>query len=151
MCIRDRFRLLKVQHHIPNWQTQVTALEVIPEGVPSRWLTVPRQLLRFNQNLDLDLKAYLAGTQPIQIQASGLPSGFSINNGVITGASNTTGEHTITLTATNDDGEATTSVEILVGEPRWPSIPAQTGTEGQHFTFNYNLSLIHISEPTRPY
>lgn len=135
------FRLLQVQHHIPHWQTQVTALEIIPEGVPPRWLTVPRQLLKFNQNLNLDLKEYLAGTQPMQIQASGLPSGFSINNGVITGAFNTMGEHTITLTATNSEGEATATVEILVGEPRWPSIPAQTGTEGQFFVFDYTNYL----------
>ena len=83
------FKLVQVQHHThPRWQTGVTALEIIPEGVPVRWLTVPRQLLRYNQNLNLDLKNYVAGTLPIQIEASGLPSGFSINNGVITGGSN---------------------------------------------------------------
>ena len=113
------FRLLQVQHHtFPRWQTQATALEIIPEGVPPRWLTVQRQLLRFHQNLNLDLNTYLAGTLPIQIQASGLPSGFSISNGVITGSSNTQGEHTISLTATNGDGEATTTFAVLIGEPR---------------------------------
>ena len=132
------FKLVQVQHHThPRWQTNVTALEIIPEGVPVRWLTVPRQLLRFNQNLNLDLKNYVAGTLPIQIQASGLPSGFSINNGVITGSSNLIGEHTINLTATNRDGEATDSFEILIGEPRWPSIPVQNITETDYFIFDF--------------
>ena len=46
------FKLVQVQHHThTRWQTSVTALEIIPEGVPVRWLTVPRQLLRYNQNL----------------------------------------------------------------------------------------------------
>ena len=41
------FKLVQVQHHThPRWQTSVTALEIIPEGVPVRWLTVPRQLLK---------------------------------------------------------------------------------------------------------
>ena len=136
------FRLVQVQHHThPRWQTQVTALEIIPEGVPPRWLTVPRQLLRFNQNLNLDLNSYLAGTLPIQAQASGLPSGFSINNGVISGSSNTAGEHTITLTATNNDGEDTTNFEILIGQPRWPSIPAQDITETDYFIFDFTSYL----------
>ena len=108
------FRLLQAQHHThPRWQTGVAALEIIPEGVPPRWLTVPRQLLRFNQSLNLDLKGYLAGTQPIRIEATGLPNGFSINNGVISGSSNTAGEHTITMTATNNDGEVITTFEML--------------------------------------
>ena len=133
------FRLLQAQHHThPRWQTGATALEIIPEGVPPRWLTVPRQLLRFNQNLNLDLKGYLAGTQPIQIEASALPSGFSINNGVISGSSNTAGEHTITLTATNNDGEVITTFEMLVGEPRWPSIPAQDITEADFLFFDFS-------------
>ena len=133
------FKLVEVQHHThPRWQTSVTALEIIPEGVPARWLTVPRQLLNFNQSANLDLKNYVAGTLPIQIQASGLPSGFSINNGVITGSSNTAGQHTISLTATNRDGEATDSFEILIGEPRWPSIPAQTSTEDTFFYFDWS-------------
>ena len=133
------FRLLRVQHHThPRWQTGVTALEIIPEGVPVRWLTVPRQLLRYNQNLNLDLKGYVGGTLPIQIQASGLPSGFSISNGVISGSSNTAGEHTISLTATNRDGEETTSVELLIGEPRWPSIPAQDITEADFLFFDWS-------------
>ena len=132
------FRLLQVQHHThPRWQTGVTALEIIPEGVPVRWLTVPRQLLRYNQILNLDLKGYVAGTLPIQIEASGLPSGFSINNGVISGSSNTAGQHTISLTATNRDGEETTNFEILIGEPRWPSIPAQNITETDYFIFDF--------------
>ena len=132
------FRLLQVQHHAhPRWRTGVTALEIIPDGVPPRWLMVPRQLLRFNQNLSLDLKGYLGGTQPIQIEATGLPSGFSINNGVISGASNTAGEHTISLTATNRDGEDTTSFELLIGQPRWPSIPQQDITESDYFFFDF--------------
>ena len=132
------FRLLQVQHHAhPQWRTGVTALEIIPDGVPPRWLMVPRQLLRFNQNLSLDLKGYLGGTQPIQIEATGLPSGFSINNGVISGASNTAGEHTISLTATNRDGEDTTSFELLIGQPRWPSIPQQDITETDYFIFDF--------------
>ena len=132
------FRLLQAQHHThPRWQTGVTALEIIPEGVPPRWLTVPRQLLNFNQSVNLDLKGYVGGTQPIQIEASGLPSGFSINNGVITGSSNTAGEHTITLTATNNDGEATATIEMLIGQPRWPSIPAQDITETDYFIFDF--------------
>ena len=133
------FRLVQVQPHThPRWQTQVTALEIIPEGVPPRWLTVPRQLLMFNQNLNLDLNSYLAGTLPIQAQASGLPGGFSINNGVISGSSNTAGEHTITLTAVNNDGEDTTSFEILIGQPRWPSIPVQNITETDYFVFDFS-------------
>ena len=132
------FRLLQVQHHAhPQWRTGVTALEIIPDGVPPRWLMVPRQLLRFNQNLSLDLKGYLGGTQPIQIEATGLPSGFSINNGVVSGASNTAGEHTISLTATNRDGEDTTSFELLIGQPRWPSIPQQDITESDYFFFDF--------------
>ena len=40
------FRLVQVQHHThPRWQTQVTALEIIPEGVPPRWLTIPQTTL----------------------------------------------------------------------------------------------------------
>ena len=110
------FKLVQVQHHThPRWQTSVTALEIIPEGVPARWLTVPRQLLNFNQSLNLDLKGYVGGTQPIQIEATGLPSGFTISNGVISGSSNTAGEHTISLTATNRDGEDTTNFEMLIG------------------------------------
>ena len=136
------FRLLQVQHHThPRWQTGVTALEIIPEGVPVRWLTVPRQLLRYNQNLNLDLKNYVAGTLPIQIEASGLPSGFSISNGIITGGSNTAGQHTISLTATNRDGEDTTNFEMLIGEPRWPSIPAQNITETDYFIFDFTSYL----------
>ena len=132
------FRLLQVQHHAhPQWRTGGTALEIIPDGVPPRWLTVPRQLLRFNQNLSLDLKGYLGGTQPIQIEVTGLPSGFSINNGIVTGASNTAGEHTISLTATNRDGEDTTSFELLIGQPRWPSIPQQDITETDYFFFDF--------------
>ena len=130
---------MQVQHHThPRWQTSVTPLEIIPEGVPVRWLTVPRQLLNFNQSANLDLKGYVGGTQPIQIEATGLPSGFSISNGVITGSSNTAGQHTISLTATNRDGEETTSVEMLIGEPRWPSIPVQTSTEDTFFYFDWS-------------
>ena len=133
------FKLVQVQQHAdPRWQTGVTALEIIPEGVPVRWLTVPRQLLRYNQSLNLDLKNYVAGTLPIQIQASGLPSGFSISNGVITGSTNTAGQHTINLTATNRDGENTTSVELLIGEPRWPSIPTQSITEDDFLIFDFS-------------
>lgn len=133
------FRLVQMQHAThPRWQTGATALEIIPEGVPPRWLTVPRQLLRFNQNLNLDLNSYLAGTLPIQVQASGLPSGFSINNGVISGGSNTQGEHTISLTAANNDGEATTSFEMLIGQPQWPSIPVQSITESDYLTFDFS-------------
>ena len=133
------FKLVQVQQHTdPRWQTGVTALEIIPEGVPVRWLTVPRQTLRYNQSLNLDLKNYVAGTLPIQIEASGLPQGFSISNGVISGSTNMTGEHTISLTATNRDGEATTTFEVLVGEPRWPSIPVQTGTEDTFFYFDWS-------------
>lgn len=132
------FRLLQSQHHThPRWQTGVTAVEIIPDGVPPRWLTVPRQRLRFNQSLNLDLNGYLAGTEPIRIDAQGLPSGFSIANGVLSGMSNTEGEHTITLTATNNDGEDTTSFEMLIGEPRWPSIPAQDITESTYLVFDY--------------
>ena len=132
------FKIVQLQHHThPRWQANVTAIEIIPEGVPVRWLTVPRQLLRFNQNLNLDLKNYVAGTLPIQIQASGLPSGFSINNGVITGSSNLIGEHTINLTATNRDDEDTTNFEMLIGEPRWPSIPVQNITETDYFIFDF--------------
>ena len=133
------FKLVQVQHHThPRWQTSVTPLEIIPEGVPARWLTVPRQLLNFNQSANLDLKGYVGGTQPIQIEATGLPSGFSINNGVISGSSNTAGEHTISLTATNRDGEETTNFEILIGEPRWPSIPQQDITETDYFIFDFS-------------
>ena len=133
------FKLVQVQHHThPRWQTSVTALEIIPEGVPARWLTVPRQLLNFNQSANLDLKGYVGGTQPIQIEATGLPSGFTISNGVISGSSNTAGQHTISLTATNRDGEDTTSFELLIGEPRWPSIPAQDITETDYFIFDFS-------------
>ena len=133
------FKLVQVQHHThPRWQTSVTALEIIPEGVPARWLTVPRQLLRYSQSLNLDLKNYVAGTLPIQIEATGLPSGFTISNGVISGGSNTAGEHTISLTATNRDGEETTNFEILIGQPRWPSIPVQNITETDYFIFDFS-------------
>ena len=54
------FRLVQVQHHThPRWQTQVTALENhTGRCAPPMAHGIPRQLLRFNQNLNLDLNSY---------------------------------------------------------------------------------------------
>ena len=42
------------------------------------------------------------------------------------------------MTAANNDGEDTTNFEILIGQPRWPSIPVQNITETDYFIFDFS-------------
>ena len=57
------------------------------------------------------------GERPITFSATGLPAGISLDpaNGILSGSTREAGPHSVSLTAHNDHGESTRTLEIVVG------------------------------------
>ena len=130
------------------------ATEVWSRGVAPVWLTISAQSVGYNKAFNLNLNSFVTGTPDPTITVSGLPSGLSIANAVITGKSTNVGIHTIEVTATNVAGTAPTSFRITVLDkpPAWTGSwhqatltqtsreSARLGRFNLNFSYNYDLS-----------
>ena len=118
-------------------------------SVPS-WSSVPTQSLAYNSSINLDLNTYVSSALSITITASGLPSGLSISNGIISGTTTDVGSHTITATATNTIGSSTEqfTIQVLGITPSWSTIPASTVDYNTAFSLNLHTYLSGAPTPT---
>ena len=77
-----------------------------------QWLSIPRQFLRRNSAYTLDLKPLVTGE--LTFQASSLPAGVRIQNGVINGTPTTEQVSFASITASNEDGNSTITIPFIV-------------------------------------
>ena len=77
-----------------------------------QWLSIHRQYLRRNSAYSLDLKPLVSGE--LTFQASNLPSGLRIQNGVINGTPTTEQDLFTTVTASNEDGSSIITISYIV-------------------------------------
>ena len=77
-----------------------------------QWLTIHRQHLRRNSAYSLDLKPLVTGE--LTFQASNLPTGLVIQNGVINGTPTTEQTLFSTITASNEDGNTIITIPFIV-------------------------------------
>ena len=78
------------------------------------WSAISLQSVAYNANFSLDLNDFVTGTPTLTITVTGLPSGMSASNGVISGNSTQTGTRTITVTATNSISATSTTFSLRV-------------------------------------
>ena len=99
------------------------------------WGLVPSQSFQSGASVDLNLHDYVGAITPdtITISVSGLPSGLSVSEGIISGDSSVYGSHTITATATNRFGSNDTTFEISV-LPTWSGDETFNGVAGTSFS-----------------
>ena len=118
---------------------------VLRVGIPVPvWSNIAVQAAGNNAAFNLDLTALVSGNPTIAV--SGLPTGLSATNGVISGQSTVTGFHTITATATNAGGSSQTTFVIEVepavapqiGVPIWSAIEVGTWRTDQHSRLDLN-------------
>ena len=85
------------------------------------------------------------GKRPMLFSVNGLPKGLKldVNTGYITGSLNTKGTYQVIIKVKNSLGTVERNFKIIVGDDI-----QLTPALGWN---SWNLSLIHISEPTRPY
>ena len=78
------------------------------------WSTVPAQTVFHATNVNIDLHDYLTGDSPFTFTVTGLPTGLSHSDGVISGTTMADGAYTINVTASNIAGEASTTFDMSV-------------------------------------
>ena len=97
------------------------------EAIAPVWSTVPAQTVFHTTSVDIDLHDYLTGDSPFMFTVSGLPTGLSHSDGVISGTTTADGTHTVSVTVSNVAGEASTTFDMGVSggvtAPVWSTIP----------------------------
>ena len=123
------------------WQLQEYIRNSLGGQFRPVWGHVPNYMPQYNDILTLNLRPLLSGYLPFTIEASGLPSGFSIDNyGIIRGNAINVGAHTITLTAENLYGESNTTftITVTVAAPTWSAVPNRTLSYNGSISLNLN-------------
>ena len=90
------------------------------------WSSISNQTINFNTNFSLDLNDFVSGTPTPTITVSGLPSGITASNGVISGNLTQRINRIITATATNVAGSTETTFRLTM-----PGNVASMPREGQ--------------------
>ena len=92
-----------------------TTFDIEIEGAAPVWSTIPRQIRSVGFTVIFNLNNFVTGTPAPTITATGLPSGLSIQDGIITGQPSIYGQgRTVTATATNAAGSAITEFRFLI-------------------------------------
>ena len=81
-----------------------------------------------------------AGTTPITWKASGLPNGLSLSGNNITGTPTTAGTYSVTVTATNNKGTASKTLQLVVNDKTSDDVTITTtslpsGTVGEYYSY----------------
>ena len=95
------------------------------------WNTIPAQTIFHKTLVNLDLNDYVFGDSEITISTTDtLPDGLTLTAGVLSGTTDDDGIYTITLTATNNEGSDTATLNLCVSlgiiAPVWSNIPDRT-------------------------
>ena len=114
------------------------------------WSAIPEQDVGHNENANINLNDHVTSHFPDTITASGLPSGLSVSDGIITGSSTTSGTHQITVTASNIFGESSQQFNIVVANvaPSWQTVPTQDLEHGGNANINLNAYAGGSPTPT---
>lgn len=95
---------------IKSWVLSITGGS--PSGSAPGFPKLKTQSAALGQAFSMSISA--TGTAPISLEASGLPAGLSLSGSTISGTPTESGRFTVTLTATNSLGSASTNFVIVV-------------------------------------
>ena len=115
--------------------------EVWVFGATPVWTNIGTQTVGDNAlNYRLDLNNFVSGKPGPTITVSGLPSGLTASNGVISGTTHNSqrGSHTITVTATNSIGSTQTTFTLQIVSLWTINIPRNV-SRGSTNNFRFTL------------
>ncbi|NNM84691.1 MAG: alpha-galactosidase [Phycisphaerales bacterium] len=88
-------------------------------------------------------KVPYTGQEPVKIKADNLPAGLILSqDGIITGEVQQAGEYVVTLTASNDLGQATRKLTIIAGEHKLAQTPAMGWNSWNAFDVQVNAKHV---------
>ena len=107
------------------------------------WNTIPAQTIFHKTLVNLDLNDYVFGDSEITISTTDtLPDGLTLTAGVLSGTTDDDGIYTITLTATNNEGSETATLNLCVSlgiiAPVWSNISDVTISYGESINLDLN-------------
>ena len=100
-------------------------------------------------NVEINEITVTATGNPIpSISVTGLPTGISYENGVISGSSNLAGTYEITVTATNSQGDDTETFDITISAEL--TVPVITAISDISVAYNTAITTIDVSVSGNP-
>ena len=108
------------------------------------WRAIGNRSVGYNANVNLNLNDFVTGDPTPTITVSGLPSGVSASNGVISGKSTVTGTRTITVTATNLIGSAQTTFSLTVKAQVFPLVSVKRASNSHIIVDSTNTNLTSV-------
>ena len=117
------------------------SFEIEVQDIAPQWSTIPDQTILYSEEINLDLNEYISSDVfEVTIGATRLPTGITIDDGVLSGMIRDVGTYEISVSASNTAGSATTTFNIEVESdgtaPVWSTVDIGTWQTGRPYALD---------------
>ena len=117
------------------------SFDIEVRDIAPQWSTIPDQTVLYSDAINLDLNDYISSDVfEVTIGGTGLPTGITIDDGVLSGMIRDVGTYEISVSASNTAGSASTTVNIEVESdgtaPVWSTVDIGTWQTGRPYAIS---------------
>ena len=117
------------------------SFEIRVRDIAPQWSAIPDQTIRYDEEIELDLNDYISSDVfEVTIGGTRLPTGITIDDGVLSGMLRDVGTYEIRVSASNTAGSAATTFDIEVESdgtvPVWSTVDIGTWQSGSPYAID---------------